>query len=63
MTHLFAADETDGQITQAQLARLQEALAKVEAAGLYPDWLSVGNSAALLETWAAPFLLWPLAMG
>ncbi len=48
MTHLFAADETDGQITQAQLARLQEALAKVEAAGLYPDWLSVGNSAALL---------------
>jgi alanine racemase len=48
MTHLFAADEADGQITQTQLARLQEALAKVEAAGLYPDWLSVGNSAALL---------------
>jgi alanine racemase len=49
MTHLFAADETDGRATQAQLARLQQALAEVEAAGLYPDWLSVGNSAALLS--------------
>ena len=48
MTHLFAADEADGRATQAQLARLQEALGRVEAAGLYPDWLNVGNSAALL---------------
>ncbi len=49
MTHLFAADEADGAVTQAQLARLEDALRQVEAAGLYPDWLNVGNSAALLS--------------
>src|SRR5450631_654717 len=42
MTHLFAADESDGQTNQAQLSQLQRALALVEAAGLYPDWLNVG---------------------
>jgi alanine racemase len=49
MTHFYAADETDGAATQAQLARMQEALEHVEAAGLYPDWLNVGQSAALLS--------------
>ena len=49
MTHLYAADETDGAATQAQLGRMQEALEHVEAAGLYPDWLNVGQSAALLS--------------
>jgi alanine racemase len=49
MTHLYAADETNGVATHAQLARLQEALAHVEAAGLYPNWLNVGQSAALLS--------------
>jgi alanine racemase len=48
MTHLFAADEADGRTTQAQLAKLQQALALVEAAGLFPDWLSVGSSPTLL---------------
>jgi alanine racemase len=48
MTHLFAADEADGTVTQAQLAKLDESLGRIEAAGLYPDWLNVGNSAALL---------------
>jgi alanine racemase len=48
MTHLFAADESDGQTNQAQLSQLQRALALVEAAGLYPDWLNVGSSATLL---------------
>ena len=48
MTHLFAADEGDGAATEAQLARLAQALSRIEAAGLYPDWLNVGNSAALL---------------
>jgi alanine racemase len=48
MTHLFAADEADGAVTGAQLAGLHEALERVEAAGIYPDWLNVGNSAALL---------------
>lgn len=54
MTHLFAADEADGQVTEGQLARLQVALERVEASGLYPDWLNVGNSAALLAGQAAP---------
>jgi alanine racemase len=48
MTHLYAADEADGQATEAQLAQLQQALARVEAAGLYPDWLSVGSSPTLV---------------
>ena len=48
MTHLFAADEADGRVTREQLARLAEALRHVESAGLYADWLHVGNSAALL---------------
>src|ERR1035441_3965023 len=48
MTHVFAADASDGQINHAQLAQLQQALALVEAAGHYPDWLNVGSSASLL---------------
>jgi alanine racemase len=48
MTHLFAADEADGAVTKAQLARLDEALEKVEFAGLFPEWLSLGASSALL---------------
>jgi alanine racemase len=49
MTHLFAADEADGAITQEQLARLALALEKVRAGGLHAEWLNVGNSAALLS--------------
>ena len=48
MPHFFAADEADGAVPETQLARLEEALRKVEAAGIYPEWLNVGNSAALL---------------
>jgi len=48
MSHLFAADEADGRVTAAQLALLEEALARIEAAGLHPEWLHVGNSAALV---------------
>jgi alanine racemase len=48
-THLFAADETDGCATAEQLARLDEALCRIAAAGLQPEWLSVGASAALLN--------------
>ncbi len=48
MTHLFAADEAGGMVTASQLAQLNEAVERIEAAGLYADWLSVGNSAALL---------------
>ena len=53
MTHLFAADEADGAVTQDQLARLEVALDHVKAAGLKPAWLNVGNSAALLSGQAA----------
>jgi alanine racemase len=49
LTHLFAADETDGRATADQLARLDESLRQIAAAGLRPEWLSVGNSAALLN--------------
>jgi alanine racemase len=48
MTHFYAADEADGHATQAQLAQLEQALARVESAGLYPDWLSVGSSPTLV---------------
>jgi alanine racemase len=49
LTHLFAADETDGRATSEQLAKLDEALRQITAAGLRPEWLSVGSSAALLN--------------
>lgn len=48
MTHLFAADEADGAVTQTQLARLDEVLGRISAAGLFAEWLNVGSSAALL---------------
>ncbi len=48
MTHLFAADEADGQVTAEQLARLDQTLSRIAAAGLFAEWLNVGNSAALL---------------
>ncbi len=48
MTHLYAADEADGQVTQAQLTALDEAISRISASGLFAEWLNVGNSAALL---------------
>jgi alanine racemase len=48
MTHLFAADEADGRVTQDQLSRMEKVLGKVKAAGLSPAWLNVGSTAALL---------------
>jgi alanine racemase len=48
MTHLFAADEVDRTVTGEQLDRLDKALARITDTGLTPDWLNVGNSAALL---------------
>ncbi len=50
MTHLYASDETNGISTASQLSRLDEALARIEAApgDTRPEWLSVGASAALL---------------
>jgi len=48
MTHLFAADEADGEVTGSQLKRLDATLERIGAAGYLPDWLNVGNSAALV---------------
>jgi len=48
MTHLFAADELDRAVTAEQFERLDKTLARVTDTGLTPDWLNVGNSAALL---------------
>ena len=53
MTHLFAADEAGGRVTGEQLALLGDSLARIEPAGLRPEWLNVGNSAALLAGEAA----------
>jgi alanine racemase len=53
MTHLFAADEADGVVTRKQMVQLDKAVAKIEAAGLKPEWLNVGSSAALLAGQAA----------
>ena len=48
MTHLFAADEADGRVTTEQLARLDAALNRIETAGQFAEWLSVGATAALM---------------
>jgi alanine racemase len=54
MTHLYAADDADGEVTQEQLARLDGVLGRISAAGLFAEWLNVGNSAALLAGQAGP---------
>jgi len=54
MTHLFAADEADGDVTREQLACLDGVLARISAAGLFAEWLNVGASAALLAGQAEP---------
>ncbi|MDR3754073.1 MAG: alanine racemase [Terracidiphilus sp.] len=54
MTHLYAADEADGQATHEQLARLDNVLSRISAAGLFAEWLNVGNSPALLAGQAQP---------
>ena len=48
MTHLFAADESDGEVTRDQLDKLESALSHIREAGISPAILNVGNSAALL---------------
>jgi alanine racemase len=48
MTHLFAADEAGGEVTDDQLACMDETLSRISAAGLFAEWLSVGSSATLV---------------
>ena len=53
MTHLYASDETDGEATAAQLARLDHAIVRIlqvlPRSASRPEWLSVGATAALLS--------------
>ena len=48
MTHLYAADESDGAATREQMALLGRMVERVFEVGLRPEWLNVGNSAAVL---------------
>ncbi len=48
MTHLFAADEANGEVTAEQLARMDATLGRIASAGLFAEWLNIGNSAALV---------------
>jgi len=48
MTHLYAADESDGEATREQLELTVRMVERVLTAGLKPEWLHVGNSAAVL---------------
>jgi alanine racemase len=48
MTHLYAADEADGRVTEEQLSQLNDALISIKSAGIHPGILNVGNSAALI---------------
>jgi len=54
LTHLYSADESDGVTTAEQMSRLASALGRIFAAGLRPEWLNVGASAALLNGGAEP---------
>ena len=57
MTHLYAADESDGCATREQFCELERMIAQVHATGLQPQWLHVGNSAAVLAGEALQELL------
>ena len=48
MTHLFAADEADLKTTDNQLDRMEQALDRIQSAGVSAGVLNIGNSAALL---------------
>ena len=48
MTHLYAADESDGAVTREQIAELERMVERVHARGFRPAWLHVGNSAAVM---------------
>jgi len=48
MTHLYAADESDGITTRGQFNALAGFLERIEKAGQHAHYLHVGNSAALL---------------
>lgn len=48
MTHLYAADEAGGAVTETQLEQMTGVLRHIENTGLYAEWLNIGASAALV---------------
>ena len=48
LTHLYAADESDGERTRVQLKELEGMVERVCSRGFKPTWLHVGNSAAVM---------------
>jgi alanine racemase len=56
MTHLYAADESDGLATREQMKLLGRMVGRIFDLGLQPEWLHVGNSAAVLAGNALPAL-------
>ena len=48
MTHLYAADESDGLATREQMELLGRMVERISDLGLRAEWLHVGNSAAVL---------------
>ena len=49
MTHLYGADEVDGVVNKEQLERMDAVLKQVHKAGLWPEILNIGNSAAVFS--------------
>jgi alanine racemase len=56
MTHLYAADESDGLATREQMELLGRMVKHISDRGLRPEWLHVGNSAAVLAGDVLPAL-------
>jgi alanine racemase len=48
MTHFAAPENFSSTSPNPQIARLERALASIQAAGLRPKWLSAGNSSTLI---------------
>ncbi len=53
-THLASAEDLIASQTEDQAARLEEALRQVQGLGIDPEWIHVGNSAALVAGWPFP---------
>ena len=59
MTHLFAADEADGQATEEQLARLDEAMSRISAADSSPSGSTSAHPPRSLPAWRPSSQTWP----
>jgi alanine racemase len=53
-THLASAEDLVASQTEEQAAGFEKALRQVRELGIEPEWIHVGNSAALLAGWPFP---------